>query len=298
MQRADCASALWRLCRKTASEAGRLEQGLILMRTINPLNSMPLSGLFRARAFVPLAVFAAALGGAPTLTAQAPATAAAPVPAHKQHAQHKRSAAVHAKHTAAKAASPAPEATALPAAVPAKPAEPELPKWPVNEKPALAVIHWDSKGLRIEAANSSLQQILQDVTTTTGAKVQGLDTDERVFGAYGPGTARDVLSQLLQGTGYNVIMIGDQGQGTPREIVLSSRHGGAAQPAATAAPDSDDDDADADEQPQPAPPPIRPGFPPGGQRTPQQITQEMQQRQQELREHQPPGQPPNNAQPQ
>jgi hypothetical protein len=193
---------------------------------------------------------------------------------------------------AAKAVPAAQEASATQAALPAKPAEPEMPKWPANEKPAQATIHWDSKGLSIEAANSSLRQILQEVTTTTGAKVEGLDTDERVFGTYGPGPAKDVISQLLQGTGYNVLMIGDQGQGTPRQIVLSSRHGAAAQPAATAATDSDDD-ADADEQPQAAPqPPIRPGFGPGGQRTPQQITQEMQQRQQEMREHQLPGQPP------
>jgi hypothetical protein len=261
------------------------------MCTINPLNSQALSWLLRARIFVPLVAFAAALGSAPALAAQAPATAAAPAPAHKPHVQQKRSGAAHAKHPAAKAISAAEEASTTQAAVPAKPAEPEVPKWPVNEKPALAAITWDSKGLSIEAANSSLRQILQDVSTTTGAKVEGLDTDERVFGTYGPGPAKDVLGQLLLGTGYNVLMVGDQGQGTPRQILLSSRHGGTVQPAANPAPDSDDD-ADADEQPQPTPPPIRPGYPPSGHRAPQQITQEMQQRQQEMREHQPPGQPP------
>jgi len=286
----DGAHAAWRPCRKTALEANRREQGRILMRAINPLNSPSSLRILRMRAFVPLAVLAAALGGAPLLAAQAPAA----VPAHKPHAQQKRSGTAHAKHTVAKAVPAAQEASATQAALPAKPAEPEMPKWPANEKPAQAAITWDSKGLSIEAANSSLRQILQEVTTTTGAKVEGLDTDERVFGTYGPGPAKDVISQLLQGTGYNVLMIGDQGQGTPRQIVLSSRHGGAAQPAATAATDSDDD-ADADEQPQAPPqPPIRPGFGPGGQRTPQQITQEMQQRQQEMREHQLPAQPPSN----
>ncbi len=54
--------------------------------------------------------------------------------------------------------------------------------------------------------------------------------DQRIFGAYGPGPARDVLSQLLDGSGYNVLMIGDQGQGTPRRIVLSARPAGPAQP--------------------------------------------------------------------
>jgi hypothetical protein len=256
------------------------------MRTPNPFNSLASLRILRAPVFLPLALLAAALGGAPIMAAQAPATAAASVPAQKPHARHKHSAVAHAKHPAAKTA-PVPEAkpAAQTAAVPATPAEPELPKWPANEKPAQAAITWDSKGLSIEAANSSLRQILQDVSTTTGAKVDGLDTDERVFGTFGPGPARDVLSQLLLGTGYNVLMVGDQGQGTPRQIVLSSRHSGAAQPAVASHPDSDDD-TDADEQPQPAPPPVvRPGFGPGGQRAPQQ-----------MREHQMQGPPPSNAQ--
>lgn len=267
------------------------------MRAIILLNSPVSFRIQRARVFFALAIFVAALGFASMPFAQPPATAAVSVSARKPSAQHKRSGAVHARRKAAPLAKEKPAAqttSAAQTAVPEKPAEPEVPKWPVNEKPAQAAITWDSKGLRIEAANSSLRQILQNVTTTTGAKVEGMDADERIFGVYGPGPARDVLGQLLLGTGYNVLMIGDQGQGTPREIVLSSRHGGgAAGPAANSSPDSDDDDDDdADEQP-PAPLNVRPG----GHRTPQQITQEMQQRQQELREHQMPEQPPSNDQP-
>jgi hypothetical protein len=161
---------------------------------------------------------------------------------------------------------------------------------------------WDSQGLRIDAANSSLQQILKDVSTATGAKVDGLTTDERVFGAYGPGQTRDVLSQLLQGSGYNVIMIGDQGQGTPRQILLSPRQAASSQGAPRPAPtNSNDDENDVEEQPI-APEPIapaRPIFPPGATpRTPQQTMQEMQQRQQEMRQQmlQQQQQPPNNPQ--
>jgi hypothetical protein len=139
--------------------------------------------------------------------------------------------------------------------------------------------------LRIDADNSSLEQILKDVAAVTGAKVEGLDADQRVFGAFGPGPAREVLSQLLQGSGYNVIIIGDQGQGTPRFIVLSSPHPGSAQPAANPTPASDED-ADPDDQPQ-NPPPVRATFPPGG-RTPQQ----MQELQRQNQNRQPPGQQP------
>ncbi|MGC1462779.1 MAG: hypothetical protein WA802_11290, partial [Terracidiphilus sp.] len=96
--------------------------------------------------------------------------------------------------------------------------------------------------------------------------------------------ARDVLAQLLDGTGYNVLMIGDLGEGTPRQILLSSQPTGDAPPAANNQTATNDENSDADAQPEPQPPPpaIRNGFTPGAPpRTPQQIMQEMQQRQQQ-----------------
>ncbi|MGA2671733.1 MAG: hypothetical protein ABSE99_00785 [Terracidiphilus sp.] len=235
-----------------------------------------------------LAVLAAAL--AITLAgAQTPSAPQTSAPAHKPAHPHKRPGAAHPGAAAAQAVS----ATAAPATPP----KPVLPDWPVNDKPAAASVTWDSRGLRIDASNSSLQQILNDVAASTGAKVEGLSSDERIFGAYGPGQARDVLSQLLEGSGYNVLMIGDQGQGAPRQILLTARHAGDAQPAANnSQPGSSDDDADTDDQPQTPPPaPVRPGFAPGGPpRTPQQI--EMEQRMQQQRAQQPPpqGNPPQN----
>src|SRR5580692_5045646 len=111
------------------------------------------------------------------------------------------------------------------------PPAPDPPKWPLNDAPSPASVKWDSHGLQVDAPNSSLRQILDDVATTTGAKVEGLGPDERVFGDYGPGPARDVLSQILNGSTYNVLMLGDEGQGTPREIILSQRtKAGAQQP--------------------------------------------------------------------
>jgi hypothetical protein len=221
-----------------------------------------------------LASFFLILGSAQIQSAQTSAAAAPAAPQHKP--IHPR------KHTvAAKPQTPPPPVKAhIAVATP----EPELPKWPANEKPVPAAITWDSHGLRVDAANSSLAQILSDVATATGTKVEGFDADERVFGAYGPGPARDVISQLLQGSGYNVLMVGDQGEGTPREIVLSSRSATTTPAANIPAPaNSNDEDADTDESPtQPTPPPFRPGFGPGGQpRTPQQIQQQIQQRQQQ-----------------
>jgi hypothetical protein len=168
------------------------------------------------------------------------------------------------------------------------PAEPELPKWPANQKAVRATVTWNNEGLRIEADNSSLQQILKDVATATGTEIDGTVTDQRIFGAYGPGRVSEVLSLLLQGFGYNVLMVGDQGQGTPRQIVLSTRNGSKLPPAANTAP-ATDEDADV-EEPQPQPrPDIVPTGPP---RIPQQAMQ-MRQMQQMQRQPQP-GIPANN----
>jgi hypothetical protein len=176
---------------------------------------------------------------------------------------------------------------------------PEKPKWPAFDSPSPASVVWDSHGLSIDATNSSLEQILKDVSTATGTKVDGLTADQRVFGAYGPGQARDVLSQLLQGSGYNVLMFGGQGQGAPKQILLSVRQAGAAQAAAkNSASNSEEDDV---EEP-PAPPeqgPMRPGFAPGPPlRTPQQIEQEIEQRREQMQQQQPQPQqqPPVNPQ--
>lgn len=223
---------------------------------------------------------------AKTPAAQTPASAATHKPAHA----HKKPSAGHAAQT------PTPAEAA-----PVTPAEPPKPDWPAYANPAEASVVWDSHGLHIAAVNSSLEQILKDVSAATGAKIEGLSSDQRVFGDYGPGQARDVLSQLLQGSGYNVIMIGDQGQGAPRQVLLSVRLGGGGQPAArpnTPANNANNEEDEVEEQPaapEPAPGVVRPGFQPGGPpRSPQQIMQEMQQRQQQLN---PQGQPqPNNPQ--
>jgi hypothetical protein len=176
-----------------------------------------------------------------------------------------------------------------PDAVP--PPEPEKPKWPAFDKPTAASVVWDSHGLSIDASNSSLEQILKDVSAATGSKVDGLTADQRVFGEYGPGQARDVLSQLLQGSGYNVLMIGDQGKGAPKQILLSVRQAGASQPVARNNAANNDED-EVEEQPAPQEPiQTRPGFPPGmAPRTPQQIEQEMEQRREQMQQQ--PGQAP------
>jgi len=245
-----------------------------------------------ARATIPL-LFAAPLSSFASLVPQTAAPSQAPQsaqPTHKPTHTHARPSAAH----------PADIQIAAP---PAAPPEPEIPKWPVNEKADPASVVWDSHGLKIDATNSSLEQILNDVSAETGAKVEGLDSDQRIFGTFGPGTTREVLRQLLEGSGYNFLMIGDQGQGTPREIVLSARSAAGANPQG-AKPSSQNEDDEVDEQPQfpqqpeGFPPPNRPGFPRGPQqRTLQQERMQQQGQQPGDQPNQQPGQPGVNPQP-
>ncbi len=225
-----------------------------------------------------------ALSASRQVGAQTPAD----VPSQESVPAHKDSA--HRKASAAHAVPPAP----VPDPPPAPPA-PEPPKWPLNESPTPPSVRWDSQGLHVEATNSSLRQILDEVATTTGAKVEGLGPDERVFGDYGPGPARDVLSQILNGSTYNVLMLGDEGQGTPREIILSERtKAGAQQPGQQAHPNAEDDDAEQPPpQPQPEepqqvnrPPMNQPMNQPGVPMSPQQRMIEMQRQQMQMQQQQ------------
>jgi hypothetical protein len=252
-----------------------------------------------------LTIALAVICASPAL-AQTPNTAAtnsgsvvpSPAPQHVQTHSHKKKAAKTA-----------------PPPVETHPPDPPPPDWPVNDEAKPASVAWNGRDLSIAASNSSLQQILHDVSTATGVKVEGLSTsgphDQRIYGSYGPAPARDVLSQLLDGSGYNVIMVGDRGEGTPRELVLTAQIGNAKTPAPAAHQlNQNDDDAPDEPEPEPQPEPQRqpfnvPAGQPGPGRTPQQMMQEIQQRQQQQLQQQqqqpqqqpqqnnPPGAPPN-----
>jgi hypothetical protein len=201
-------------------------------------------------------------------------------------------------HTAKVEAEPEP-------VVPAHPPDPPPPDWPVNDKAKPASVGWNGRDLSIAATNSSLDQILHDVSTAVGVKVEGMGSDQRIYGSYGPAAARDVLSQLLDGSGYNVLMIGDQGQGTPRELVLTAKAGHDASQVQNAQPkqSTEEDVPDEPEPPAPEQPdpnmhrPFTPPQQPGQVRTPQQIMQQQQQQQQQQPQQPPQGvpvPPPNN----
>ena len=238
-----------------------------------------------------------------TLVAQAPATPAT-TPASQTTTPAAPAAHHHKKPSAAKPApqsATAPPSVAQSAPVPAPcplvapapaltPETPCIPNWPANHKPAEASVVWDSHGLFIQASNSSLDQILNEISLKTGAKVEGMGADERVFGTYGPGPARDVLADLLDGSGYNVLLVGDLGQGTPRRIVLSGRPAGPP-PSGQSTPSVNEADQEPTEAPPtgPSSPPEIPGslpLPPVPARSPQTMMQQRQEQMQQMEQQQ------------
>jgi hypothetical protein len=174
-----------------------------------------------------------------------------------------------------------PGAAAQPPA-PSTPVAPDVAPSLLQQPPQEAKIIFDKNSLSIHADNSSLAGILRQVASTSGMKVEGLSGDERVFGTFGPGAPRDVIAELLDGTAYNVALVGDLDNGAPRELLLTPTTHGAAAPAA--APQANADDASDQEAPDvPAqPPPDVPQQPatqtPGtpGVRTPQQLFEQLQ----------------------
>ena len=163
--------------------------------------------------------------------------------------------------------------------------------------------------LSVKADNSGLADILHNISAKTGMTVDGLSRDPRIFGNYGPAAPREVLSALLDGLGYNVMMVGALDNGAPRQLTLTPRTGGVStgpnrqMPAATQTNNDDDDsNQEQDEQdnqmpprPEPVPPetvqppePVPPENPAQPQvKTPQQMLQELQQmRQQQLQQQQ------------
>jgi hypothetical protein len=254
-------------------------------------NTRPITRLVSCAALAALA----AIPAAPARAIQAPAANPAAVtstqpPAHRHH------------YTQAKPSAKPSGAVPAPAPAPAQPPAPPPPNWPINDKPAAANVVWDSHGLRIVADNSSLAQILDDVSTDTGAKVEGMGADQRIFGTYGPGPARDVLSDLLDGAGYNVLMIGDRGQGTPRQIVLSAPPNGPA-PVGNNRNLNNEEELEVEQEPPPEPPQLQPPPPQPPNvpvRTPQQIRQELEERNpqmmQQMQQQEQNGQPNNQPQ--
>jgi hypothetical protein len=207
---------------------------------------------------------------------------------------------------------------------------PSGPTGPVQQIPLDSIapmapqVSYQNSQLTIVAPNSTLGDILRAVRKQTGAEIDVPSAPERVVTHLGPGPAREVLAELLNGSRFNYVLLGsaaDDAQLTRVVLVAKSASdtvgpnnsappqpeqqqvsgvppGNPVSTAQEANPDgadaetaeeNTDDSADqtaAEAEQQPTAP-DQPGV-----KTPQEMLQEMQQRQLMLQQQQPPGQPP------
>ena len=189
-----------------------------------------------------------------------------------------------------------------PTTQPTTPPQPEVPLTPQQRPPQRAQITYADGVLSISADNSSLNQILRQIATDTGMKITGGVADERVFGRYGPADPAQILAELLDGTGSNMILVHREGEANA-ELILTPRQGGATPPSPNSQafderPERRESPPIRAAQPEPAsvpvtpsePPPVTPTTPgagsnpasstqpesPNGVKTPQQIYEQLQ----------------------
>jgi hypothetical protein len=143
---------------------------------------------------------------APALLAQTQAGETAPPAATPHHRSHK---------------------TQKPLVLPPLPSGP-LRQLPMDQiPPTPAKVSYQNGLLAISASNSTLGEILRDVHTLTGASIdipQGSGANERVVTSLGPGSPREVLAGLLNGSSFNYVLLGSNSDpAAVSSVILSAR---------------------------------------------------------------------------
>jgi hypothetical protein len=99
---------------------------------------------------------------------------------------------------------------------------------PLDQVPAVPPqVTYQGGRLTIVAHNSTLGDILRAVHKQTGADLEvPSNANERVVADLGPGPARDVLADLLNGSHFNYVMVGSPTDPTQvQRVVLTSKMG-------------------------------------------------------------------------
>jgi hypothetical protein len=211
-----------------------------------------------------------------------------------------------------------------PPPLPSGPTGRPVPPMPLDAMAAVPPqVTFENNQLTIVAPNSTLGDILKAVRKQTGAEIEVPSAPERVVTHLGPGPAREVLADLLNGSRFNYVLLGSPSDeaaltrvvlvaksGVQQEVAPSSPGTPGAVPPQTvtqtaveqpelepapeaneteAADDNNTADDNTDQQPAEAEQTTPPET--NGVKTPQQMLQEMQQRQMQMQQQQPPNQP-------
>jgi hypothetical protein len=102
------------------------------------------------------------------------------------------------------------------------PVPPPPPAYPVHNPAVPPEVSYVNGQLLIDAKNSTLSDVLKAVEKDTGATfdISSGDTSERVVGRIGPGTPRDVMAELLNGSHFNYVMLSPIGNPSALSKVL------------------------------------------------------------------------------
>lgn len=107
------------------------------------------------------------------------------------------------------------------------PVAPPPPAYPVHDPAVPPEVSYVNGQLLIDAKNSTLADVLKAVEKDTGATfdISSGDTSERVVGRIGPGTPRDVMAELLNGSHFNYVMLSPIGDPSALSKVLLTPRG-------------------------------------------------------------------------
>ena len=96
-------------------------------------------------------------------------------------------------------------------------------------------IQFSNGSLSIHCNNATLSEVLFQIQKVTGAEIaipSGTE-QQKVAGDFGPGTASEVLSDLLNGSGLNFVVVGSESDPNMlRSVILSRKDGDADAPGA------------------------------------------------------------------
>lgn len=232
------------------------------------------------------------------------------------------SAAAQAQAQSRKAHSSKKKQTEPPPPLPSGPTGRPVPPMPLDAMAAVPPqVTFENNQLTIVAPNSTLGDILKAVRKQTGAEIEVPAAPERVVTHLGPGPAREVLADLLNGSRFNYVLLGSPSdEAALTRVVLVAKSGaqdvapnpgipGTTPPQSQAAADqpepeqaaeaneaeaaADDNSNNADDNADQQPTEAEQTQPQeqNGIKTPQQMLQEMQQRQMQMQQQQPPNQP-------
>lgn len=198
-----------------------------------------------------------------------------------------------AKKSRAKKPAPVSE----PAPVPQQ-AAPPVPLRPSQMPAVPARVSYQNNLLTIVAENSTMADVLAQLRAATGIKVEtvGGPSSERIAARIGPAPVRDVILSLVQGSQYDFIILGVEGNpGAVERLILTPKMGSGGVVTASApppspangnavyqAPQQDVSDDEGNEgfaapqpQTQPQPGQANPNDPNAPAKTPEQLLEEL-----------------------